>query len=71
MTIIDFSDEDLARSGPYLDETVTVGALVRELLKLDQAVPLTTEGCDCTGEVVAIEVSAEGVYLKRRRSYGG
>ena len=40
----------------YFDDTMTVGELVKLLLKQDQGAKVITEGCDCMGEVRSVAV---------------
>ena len=37
------------------DITATVGELIKELQKFDPYLPVLTEGCDCSGNVVGTE----------------
>lgn len=45
--------------------TMTVGALVDLLSQLPRDYTVTTEGCDCIGEVFSIAVDGTDVLLQR------
>lgn len=54
---------------PYAKTTMTVAGLIRLLIALGPGhneTPVWTEGCDCTGNVVGIEVDDDGHILINR-----
>lgn len=52
-----------------VDDTTTVGDLVAALQLLPATMPVMTEGCDCWGEAVALQV-VNGRVLIRRNPFG-
>jgi hypothetical protein len=42
------------------DGQITVGELVKQLMKLDPDLPVRVEGCDCTGPCSGAEVEQYG-----------
>ena len=56
-------------SGEYGEEAcMTVGDLIRELLVLPQDYVISTEGCDCYGNVTEVTIDEAGkrIYLNRK-----
>jgi hypothetical protein len=51
------------------DDTTTVGELIAALQLLPPDMPVKSEGCDCWGEVVAVQVF-NGRALIRRNPFG-
>lgn len=54
--------KDYNQNGSF-NLTTTVGALIAELLKLDQRAFIYSEGCDCTGNVVEVKVEDDGSIM--------
>ena len=51
--------------------TMRVGELVDLLAQLPRDYEVTTEGCDCSGDVLSIAVDGDGVWLRRQSKDSG